>query len=189
MQRFFPNNTISRIALLSSLFLSLPTIAQGQLGTDFSAQTQLSTTIPVILKWGHVPDIQGYKIVEQAHGAAEYLEKAYVVDSEVETHSYGFELTRPQEGVTENWAYKIIACLIHEKTSERLCESVAQYTQPVPLQLTKDSGFEPIEIFVQFDFDELGRLTDMQDPKNGDRGYQYDAAGNRTQLNVLDNAN
>lgn len=37
---------------------------------------------------------------------------------------------------------------------------------------------------IKYKYDELGRLTFVEDNVNGNRDYDYDAAGNRTALNV-----
>ena len=40
----------------------------------------------------------------------------------------------------------------------------------------------PGEITLEYEYDTIGRLTDVVDPKNGNRTYQYDDAGNRTSV-------
>ncbi|HOY23169.1 MAG TPA: chitobiase/beta-hexosaminidase C-terminal domain-containing protein, partial [Cellvibrio sp.] len=37
---------------------------------------------------------------------------------------------------------------------------------------------------VNYQYDALGRLVTVEDTQNGNRGYVYDAAGNRTNVNV-----
>lgn len=37
---------------------------------------------------------------------------------------------------------------------------------------------------ITYKYDELGRLVQATDPVNGDRGYQYDKAGNRSAVTV-----
>ncbi len=41
-------------------------------------------------------------------------------------------------------------------------------------------------IDTEYQYDELGRLTKTLDTKNGDRSYQYDAAGNRKKVTAAD---
>lgn len=41
------------------------------------------------------------------------------------------------------------------------------------------------EVVVQYQYDALGRLNQVDDTVNGNRAYQYDPAGNRTLLSVV----
>ena len=40
-------------------------------------------------------------------------------------------------------------------------------------------------VTIEYEYDALGRLKEVKDPTNGDRIYNYDAAGNRTNVTVV----
>ena len=50
--------------------------------------------------------------------------------------------------------------------------------------LTACNASEP-EVVVQYQYDALGRLNQVEDTVNGNRVYQYDPVGNRTSLSVM----
>lgn len=169
--------------------ISLSVSAKGQLNTDFTSPVinAVSETQSITLAWNDVKDAEEYMLVEKTHNATEFIEKGIIIDTTATRHSYHFEIPLPSEGITEIWTYKVIGCLSSIHTGQRLCEGVGHYSLPLEIEISREIPFTPIEIQLQYEYDELGRLTDVKDPQNGDRDYQYDAAGNRTSVNVLNN--
>lgn len=183
-------NTLGCSVFLVSTFLPFSCFSANLLNTSFNSHETLSavpTTKQVSVSWGDVRGADVYKVVEKTPSGLDFVEKVIITDTESLRHEALFELPLPNEGETHVYTYKVIGCVIHHITGERLCESAAEYSLPAELHLTQQAPFTPQQIMLSYEYDELGRLTSAKDPQNGDRLFDYDPAGNRTQMNVLNN--
>jgi len=173
---------------------------RAELNTQFPAPPAENTgPIPVALSWQSIPQADAYKVQEVMPNGSEFTDKMIVFSSEdtqpnnqsTNRTSYQFELPRPAQGNTQTWQFRVIGCVQHHRTQALLCESVAQYSEPLSYIASASSGTDPItpvQLEIGYRYDELGRLTQVIDPNNGDRQFQYDAAGNRVTVEVTNNA-
>lgn len=177
---------------------------RAELNTQFPAPPAENTSpIPVTLSWQSIPQADAYKVQEMTPNGSEFTDKMIVFSSDntqantqpnnqsTNRTSYQFELPRPAQGNTQTWQFRVIGCVQHHRTLELLCESVARYSEPLSYIASASSGTDPItpvQLEIGYRYDELGRLTRVIDPNNGDRQFQYDAAGNRVTVEVTNNA-
>ena len=165
--------------------------SERQLRTRFTATPSAEQSITINLKWSDVGRAKAYKLVEKAPYHSTFLEKAIIddpVESVASTHGYSFELPLPTDDALQVWQYKVVACIYHHKTLERLCESAAEFSETLAIELARDTPMSSMSLALSYQYDELGRLIKATDPQNGDRQFDYDAAGNRTQMYITDNA-
>lgn len=186
---------------LMFIFCTTHFAVQAGLNTQFPAPPDENTDpIPVTLSWNSIPQADAYKVQEMAPDSSEFSDKMIVFSQEDAAQhdaqlphrtSWQFDLPRPAQGDTQTWQFRVIGCVQHHQTFELLCEGVARYSEPLSYIASASSGTDPVSpvpLEIGYRYDELGRLTRVIDPGNGDRQFHYDAAGNRTTVEVTDNA-
>lgn len=135
----------------------------------------------IMLSWSAVQYADKYRL-ERANGSLDgglsFDEFVYVSanpsDSTVE---------HTDDGVVSNntYTYRVIACLDEPQSGAILCDGIAEYSESLEVE-----AFTGNAVKLAFTYDELGRLTLAKDPTNGDRDYEYDDAGNRKSVSIVD---
>ncbi|MDF2176839.1 RHS repeat protein [Aliiglaciecola sp. CAU 1673] len=123
----------------------------------------------VSLVWDSVEGATTYKLVRADGSIAQNnsFDTAFFIDN-----GQSYVDSSIEDGKT--YTYKVIGCVYNPTDLTTLCETVAEFSNSLEVLGGADTA-----VTLTYQYDALGRLIKVIDPYNGDRDYEYDAAGNR----------
>jgi len=145
-------------------------------GSMLFCASSLAGTNVITLTWDVVDAATHYQIERE-------VDSVWVIQTEQPISSNQVTLVDLESGEQK---FRVSGCVEEPGVTIHCGVAVADYAEGT---FTIGGVFVPVEVNLLYEYDALGRLIIVTDPTNGDRDYEYDAAGNRKAVTATDSEN